>query len=86
MHAVSLRHDRKKHIDEKEGEKNENDPAGRWMGLGGALFRPRRQLPYPGYCQILRRAFCRVSTRLQGILHGGFLDAGVMLLSVQLVR
>lgn len=86
LHAASLRRDGKKHVDAEEDEENEDGPAGRWMGLGGPLLRPRRQLPHPGHRQVLRRALRRVSARLQGILHGGLLDAGVMLLSVQLVR
>jgi len=37
--CTSLRRSRK-HADEEEGEEDENDPAGRRMGLGGPLLRP----------------------------------------------
>jgi len=49
---------RKKHVGEEEDEEDENGPAGRWMGLGGPFFRPRRQLSHSWHRQILWRAFC----------------------------
>lgn len=84
--ARDLHRGRKKHVDEEEDEEDENDPAGWRVGLGGPLLRPPRQFPHPRHRQVLRRTFRRVSARFQGILHGGFLDAGVMLFPVQLVR
>jgi len=60
--ASGLHRGRKKH-DEEKGEENENDPAGRWMGLGGPFFCPHRQLSHSWHRQVLRRAFRRVFTR-----------------------
>ena len=58
-----LHRGRKKYVDEEEGEEDENDPAGRWMGLGGPFFRPHRQLSHSWHRQVLRRAFRRVPAR-----------------------